>query len=97
MGREEKAQERLNFAIHFYDRQGCTGKVAALRAALADKHYQSKRCGGLELSADLRHEIDEALRHASIYKENQEQQKRMNFLSAWQKMVEIAKRAGMNW
>ena len=93
MGREEKAQERLNFAIHFYDRQGCTGKVAALRAALADKHYQSKRCGGLELSADLRHEIDEALRHASIYKENQEQQKRMNFLSAWQKMVEIGKKS----
>lgn len=88
LGRKEEAQECLNDAIRFYDKQGCTGKVAELRAELMNRHQQSKRCG-LELSPVLRHEIDEALRHASIYKENQEQQKRMNFLSTWQKIVEI--------
>ena len=44
---------------------------------------------GLGLSLESRSEIDEILRHASICKENQEQKKRMNFLSTWQKMIEI--------
>lgn len=88
MGREEEAQERLNYAIQFYERQGCTGKVAELGAQITDDSQEETRCG-FELPHALRHEIDEVLRHASIYKENQEQQKRMNFLSAWQKMVEI--------
>lgn len=92
LGRKEQAQECLEDAIHFYDRQGCTGKVAELRAELRNERQQSKRCG-LELSSGLRHEIDEVLRHASVYKENQEQQKRMNFLSAWQKMIEIGRKS----
>lgn len=92
MGKEEKAQERLKDAIDFYDRQGCAGKVAELRAELAGGTLEVNR-RGFELPHTLRHEIDEVLRHASIYKENQEQQKRMNFLSAWQKMVEIGEKS----
>lgn len=89
LGRREEARERLHYAIDFYDRQGCAGKVAELREELMDRRQQSDGCR-FELSPVLRHEIDEVLRHASIYRENQEQQKRMNFLSAWQKMVEIS-------
>lgn len=88
MDRAEEAGAYLSDAAAFYDRQGCKGKVEELKAQLEGGHYEAKRCG-LELSSALRHEIDEVLRHASVYKENQEQQKRMNFLSAWQKMVEI--------
>ena len=89
MGRNEEAQDCLNDAIAFYDRQGCKGKVAELRARLRGVSHEAKICG-FELSTDLRHKIDEVLRHAAVYKENQEQQKRMNFLSAWQKMIEIS-------
>ena len=88
LGKEDEASLRLKSAIEFYDRQGCKGKVAELKAELEKKPYQIKK-RRLNLSRGLRHEIDEVLRHASVFKENQEQQKRMNFLSAWQKMVEI--------
>ncbi len=88
MGKDEEAQKCLDHAIDFYGRQKCADKVAAFRDKLMCRTPKADRCG-LELSTVLRHEIDEVLRHASIYKENQERQKAMNFLSAWQKMVEI--------
>ncbi|MFG6343016.1 MAG: GGDEF domain-containing protein [Lachnospiraceae bacterium] len=88
LGRENEAVQCLNAAIGFYDFQGCKGKVAELKAELVKKSCLIKE-RSLNLSQGLRHEIDEVLRHASVFKENQEQQKRMNFLSAWQKMVEI--------
>ena len=88
LGRENEAVQCLNAAIGFYDFQGCKGKVAELKAELVKKSCLIKG-RSLNLSQGLRHEIDEVLRHASVFKENQEQQKRMNFLSAWQKMVEI--------
>lgn len=43
-----------------------------IRAELANAPRQSGKCG-FKLSHDLGHEIDEVLRHASIYRENQEQ------------------------
>lgn len=88
LGKVEEARFCLASAIDFYNRQGCKGKVTELKAILTGKRYKRKKYY-LGLSSDLEHEIDEALRHASIYKENQEQQKRMDFLSAWQKMIEI--------
>lgn len=92
VGREEEAQLRLKAAIEFYKQQDCRSKVAELEAELADKPYKIEN-HKLTLSHRLRYEIDEALKHASIYKENQEQQKRMSFLSAWQKMIEIGKKS----
>lgn len=88
LGREKEAELRLESAIEFYEQQGCREKVAELTAELEQKPCQIKK-RRLDLSQDLRHEIDEVLRHASVFKENQEQLKRMSFLSAWQKMVEI--------
>lgn len=88
LGREDDAQKYLRYAMDFYDRQGCKGKVTELMAETAGTAHRACACE-LELAPKLRQEIDEVLRHASVYKENQEQQKRMNFLSAWQKMVEI--------
>ncbi len=88
LGKNEEARFCLASAIDFYNRQGCKGKVTELKAILTGKRYKRKKYD-LGLLPALEHEIDEALRHASIYKENQEQQKRMNFLSAWQKMIEI--------
>nr|MDE7477883.1 GGDEF domain-containing protein [Lachnospiraceae bacterium] len=88
LGKNDEAQHRLNHAIDFYDGQGCKGKADELRAVLKNKQYRIKK-HKLSLSQNLRHEIDETLKHASVFKENQEQQKRMNFLSTWQKMLEI--------
>ncbi len=88
LGREDDAQSRLLEAIDFYGRQGCCGKVDELRAALDKTQYKAER-RKLDLLPELRCAVDEGLRHAFVYKENQEQQKRMNFLSAWQTMVEI--------
>lgn len=88
LGKNDEAQRCLEYAVNFYDRQGCKGKVAELKAALANRQHRIKK-RKLNLSQGLRREIDETLRHASVFKENQEQQKRMNFLSAWQKMIEI--------
>lgn len=89
LGRADDAKACIRKAIDFYDRQGCAGKVEEIRAQMTNQCQRPKSCE-LVLSPDLRHEIDEVLRHASIYKENQEQQKRMNFLSAWQQMIEIS-------
>ena len=88
LGQEEDAQRQLLEAIDFYGHQGCYGKVGELSAALEGKQYTTEK-RKLDLLPELRYAVDEVLRHASVYKENQEQQKRMNFLSAWQTMVEI--------
>ncbi len=88
LGREDDAQRKLLEAIDFYEYQGCYGKVGELRAALEGKQYIIEK-RKLDLLPELRYAVDEVLRHAFVYKENQEQQKRMNFLSAWQTMVEI--------
>lgn len=93
LGRTDEAEECVKKAIDFYDRQGGTEKAKELRAALTNHQWQHPGSCGLVLSPVLMHEIDEVLRHAYIYKENQEQQKRMNFLSAWQQMVEIGKKS----
>ena len=85
---DEEAERQLKLAIEFYDRQDCQEKVAQLTAELEKVQYVFQK-RSLCLSEELKQEIDKALRHASVYKENQEQQKRMNFLSAWQKMIEI--------
>lgn len=92
LGRENEAVQCLNAAIGFYDFQGCRGKVAELKAELVKKTCWFKE-RSLNLPQGLRHEIDEVLRHAAVFKENQEQQKRMNFLSAWQKMIEIGRKS----
>lgn len=88
LGWEEDAQRQLLKAIDFYRYQGCYGKVGELSAVLDKKQYTTEK-RKLDLLPELRYAVDEVLRHASVYKENQEQQKRMNFLSAWQTMVEI--------
>lgn len=92
LGRENEAVQCLNAAIGFYDFQGCRGKVAELKAELVKKTCWFKE-RSLNLPQGLRHEIDEVLRHAAVFKENQEQQKRMNFLSTWQKMIEIGRKS----
>ena len=91
LGNDEEAERQLKLAIEFYDRQDCQEKVAQLMAELEKVQYVFQK-RSLCLSEELKQEIDKALRHASVYKENQEQQKRMNFLSAWQKMIEIGKK-----
>lgn len=88
MGQEAEAVKRLQSAIAFYEMQGCQQKVRELQAQIDGKPVPAET-HNLGLSADLEREIYDALRHASVYKENQENQKRMNFLSAWQKMIEI--------
>ncbi len=88
LGNENEAVRQLKLAIEFYDKQDCQEKVAELTAALSEVPYEYKK-RRLSLSEELKQEVDKALRHASVFKENQEQQKRMNFLSAWQKMIEI--------
>ncbi len=88
MGYEDKAVLRLKGAIEFYEKQDCANKVKELKAELEHKPYKAEK-HKLYLSQKLRKKIDETLRHAAVYKENQEQQKRMGFLSAWQKLVEI--------
>ncbi len=88
LGREEDAQNRLLEAIDFYGHQGCNRKVNELKAVFNKQTYQPEK-QKFGLLPEQRHLVDEVLRHASVYKENQEQQKRMNFLTAWQKMIEI--------
>ncbi len=88
MGKEKEAVERLQGAIAFYEMQGCRHKVRELQAQLNGKRVRGER-HNQGLSVELEHEIYMALRHASICRENQEQQKRMTFLAAWQKLIEI--------
>lgn len=88
MGREEDAVQRLKGAIAFYQQQGCKQKVKELQAQLTEESACREQYH-LGLPAFLIREVDDVLRHAAVFKENQEQQKRMVFVSAWQKMVEI--------
>lgn len=88
MGKEKEAVQRLQGAIAFYEAQGCRHKVRELQAQLSGRRLCEEK-HNLGLSMELEQEIYTALRHASVHRENQEQQKRMTFLSAWQKMMEI--------
>ena len=80
LGKDDEARHQLSLAIAFYDKQDCQEKVAQLTAALSEAQYVFKK-RSLLLSEELKQEVDKVLRHASVFKENQEHQKRMNFLS----------------
>lgn len=88
MGHEDSARRMLREAADFYIQQGCKNKVAELQAELENKTYEVSKYE-LKLPQNTKQKIISVLRHASITKENEEQQKRMSFMSAWQKMTEI--------
>lgn len=88
LGREERARQMLREAAGFYIQQGCKNKVAELQAELENKPYEVMQYQ-LKLPQSTKQRILAVLRHASMAKENEEQQRRMNFMSAWQKMTEI--------
>lgn len=88
LGREDRARQMLREAAGFYIQQDCKKKVAELQAELENKPYKITQYK-LKLPQTTKQKILSVLRHASISKENEEQQRRMNFMSAWQKMTEI--------
>lgn len=88
MGYEERARRMLREAAGFYIQQNCKSKVAELQAELENRPYEVQQYQ-LKLPQNTKQKIVSVLRHAAITKESEEQQKRMSFMSAWQKMTEI--------
>ena len=88
LGMENEAKSRLVEAIAFYDRQGCAQKVMELKAQLNNQTMPMHKYNWV-LSAKVCKKIEDVLRHVAVNKSNQEYEKRMSFMAAWQKMMEI--------
>jgi diguanylate cyclase (GGDEF)-like protein len=85
---KEKADKVLIDAINYYDKQDCYNKVSSLKAALDEKIYNFPEYH-LPMEAITPKQVLLSLKHVAIVKENKEQKARLEFLSTWQKTIDL--------
>ena len=90
MGREAEAAEELEKGIRYAKACGVSEKRRMLEAARCGAKYKQEHKAAAELSGVTLQEIQAATKQAGIVKDYETLKKRMDFISAWQKMTDIS-------
>lgn len=88
-GREEEAVKELEAGIVYAKECGVKEKQCMLAAALAGERYSVQHTKVSELSGLTLQEIQTATRQSGIAKNYEALKKKMEFISVWQKMMDI--------
>lgn len=90
IGREEEAEEALERGIRYAKQCGVSEKQCMLEAARKGTNYKQDHKMVAELSGITLQEIQVATRQAGIIKDYAALKKQMEFVLAWQKMIDIS-------
>lgn len=91
MGEEDKAREILMHGLSYAKRSGASEKCRMLQCALENKEFQIER-DELSLEGLTLEEIQTATKQAGIAKNHVTMKNQMEFLSIWQKTLDITGR-----
>lgn len=84
----EKADSILSNSLAYYEKKGCSHKVGLLKAAMNGSIYRYPEYH-LPMESISTKQVLLSLKHVSIDKENREQKARVEFLSTWQKTIDL--------
>lgn len=90
MGKESEAKEELEKGIRYAKRCKVAEKQKMLEAACEGKVYQQKHDAVAELSNISLIEIQTATKQAGVAKNYEALRKKMEFISIWQKIIDIS-------
>ena len=89
--KQEEAASILYSALSYYENKNCQQKVDFIKAAIENVSYSSPKYH-FSIDAQFEKQILDTIKHIAIVKENSEQADRWEFLSTWQKLIEIKDR-----
>lgn len=84
----KKAESILSDGYAYYEKQNCFNKMSAIKAASQGELHEFPSYH-LPLEAITSKQVLQSIRHVAIMNENKEQKARWEFLSTWQKIIEI--------
>lgn len=90
MGRAAEAAEELEKGLRYVKRCGVSEKQRMLEAACRGTKYKQEHKRAAELSGITLQEVQTATKQAGIIKDYETLKRRMDFISAWQKMTDIS-------
>lgn len=90
MGREEQAEKELEIGLAYAEKCNVPEKKRMLEAVREGKVYEQKHEKAAELNGVTLAEIQAATKQAGIAKNYQSLKKRMEFISVWQKIIDIS-------
>lgn len=90
LGREEEAEAALDAGEHYARGCGVSEKLSMLKAARAGEEYKQNHEKTAELSGITLQEIHTATKQAGVIKDYAALKKQMEFVLAWQKMIDIS-------
>ncbi len=85
---EDKSQALLQNAYSYYEKQNCYNKMASIKAVQEGTSFEFPTYH-LAMETITSKQVLQSLRHVAIMNENLEQKARWEFLSTWQKIIEI--------
>ena len=92
LGREEDAEKELEIGFKYAQKCNVSEKIEMLQAAREGRTYVQKHAEAAELQGVTLTEIQTATKQAGTVKNYEALKKKMEFISVWQKIIDISDR-----